>query len=83
MVQENLVYKVKQSKSVKFLNIFPNNIKAGDKLIYYSLVSMNKPTLDRVYCLVINLPFLSFLCLLSKYLMMYFCVVPKGTTNYI
>ena len=57
MVQENLVYKVKQSRSVKFLNIFPNNIEVGDKLIYYALVSMNKPTLDRVYCLVINLPF--------------------------
>ena len=57
MVQDYLVYKVKQSKSVKFLNIFPNNIEAGDKLIYYSLVSMNKPTLDRVYCLVVNLPF--------------------------
>ena len=59
MVQERLGYEVKQSKSVKFLNIFIilNNIEAGDKLIYYSLVSMNKPTLDRVYCLVINLPF--------------------------
>ena len=59
MAQERLGYKVKQSESVKFLNIFIilNNIEAGDKLIYYSLVSMNKPTLDRVYCLVINLPF--------------------------
>ena len=83
MVQERFGYEVKQSKSVKFLNILLNNIEAWDKLIYHSLDSMNKPTLDRVYCLVINLPFLSFLCLLSKYLMMYFCVVPKGTTNYI
>ena len=57
MVQERLGYEVKQSKSVKFLNILLNNIEAGDKLIYHSLDSMNKPTLDRVYCLAINLPF--------------------------
>ena len=57
MVQERFGYEVKQIKSAKFLNILPNNIEAGDKFIYHSVDSMNKPTLDRVYCLVINLPF--------------------------